>query len=187
MPELNSIGPVVTQRAEVHIKDETSRRSSGTSFPQHARPHATRARHERNVIRMAIKRMTLAAATALTTAALAVGTAAAAATTEVTLIRGINLDLAGVGASQACGFLIEIHTVGKQVFISHYDSDGTLRSSSVQDHWDGYLLNPANGKTISSKVSGLVRDVYDADGSIVETSAGSTVRTAPGAGLVSGF
>jgi hypothetical protein len=58
---------------------------------------------------------------------------------------------------------------------------------TLQQHYDGYLLNPANGKTISSRVSGPIRDVFHADGTITETTSGATIRTAPGAGLVSGF
>ena len=136
---------------------------------------------------MGTKRLGLAMAAGLVAASLAAGSVAAASRTETTRTRGINLDTIAFGATQACGFLIELHTVGTEVVISHYDGAGALRSQTIQSHWDGYLLNPANGKTISSKVSGPVRDVYHDDGSITETTSGSTVRTAPGFGLVSGF
>ena len=53
--------------------------------------------------------------------------------------------------------------------------------------YDGYLLNPANGRTVSSKVAGPERSVYNADGTIAVTSTGSTHRNAPGGGLLSGF
>ena len=132
------------------------------------------------------KRIGLAAATALMAASLTVGAAAAASATETTVTRGIVLDTVSF-ASQTCGFLIELHTVGMEVVISHYAGDGTLRSQTIVQQYNGYLLNPANGKTLSSRVSGPVRSVYFADGSIAETSSGSTTRTAPGAGLVSGF
>ena len=112
---------------------------------------------------------------------------AAAASVEVTVIHGIVLDTQAYGASRACGFPIELHTVGKEVSISQYNADGTLRSTTLVQQYDGYLLNPANGKQIMSKVAGPVRDVYAADGTITETVSGATVRTAPGAGIVSGF
>lgn len=132
------------------------------------------------------KRTGLAIATAVMAAGLAVGTAAAASRTETTVTRGIVLDIAAA-ASQTCGFPIELHTVGKEVSIRHYDAAGNLRSETLVQHYDGYLLNPANGKTLSTRVSGPVRDVYYDDGSIAESTSGSTTRTAPGSGLVSGF
>jgi hypothetical protein len=135
---------------------------------------------------MDTKRIGLATATALVVTCLAVGTAAAAAQTETTVTRGIVLDTVSF-ASQTCGFPIELHTVGMEVSIRHYDADGILRSETLVQHYDGYLLNPANGKTLSTRVSGPTRDIYADDGSIVESSSGSTTRTAPGSGIVSGF
>jgi hypothetical protein len=135
---------------------------------------------------MDTKRMGRATATALVAAWLTVGTAAAASTTETTVTRGIVLDIAAA-ASRTCGFPIELHTVGMEVAIRHYAADGTLRSETLVQHYDGYLLNPANGKTVSTRVSGPTRDVYYGDGSISESSSGSTTRTVPGSGLVSGF
>ena len=105
---------------------------------------------------MDTKRMGLAAATALVAASLAVGTVAAASRTETTVAHGIVLDIAAA-ASQTCGFPIELHTVGKEVAIRHYDADGALRSETLVQHYDGYLLNPANGKTVSTRVSGPTR------------------------------
>lgn len=135
---------------------------------------------------MDTKRIGLATATALIAASLTVGAAAAASATETTVTRGIVLDTVSF-ASYTCGFPIELHTVGMEVVIRHYDGNGTLRSQTIVQHFDGYLLNPANGKTLSTRVSGPVRNVYFDDGSIAETSSGSTTRTAPGSGLVSGF
>jgi hypothetical protein len=135
---------------------------------------------------MGIKRIGLVAATALVAASLAVGTVAAGSSTETTVTRDILLDIAAA-ASQTCGFPIELHTVGMEVSIRHYRADGTLRSSTLVQHFNGYLLNPANGKTVASRVSGPVHDTYYADGSIAESSSGATTRTAPGFGLVSGF
>ena len=135
---------------------------------------------------MDTKRIGLATAAALIAAALTAGGAAAAATTETTVTRGIVLETVSF-ASQTCGFLIELHTVGMEVVIRHYDGEGALRSETVVQHYDGFLLNPANGKTLSTRVSGPARWVYAEDGSIRETSSGSTTRTAPGSGLVSGF
>jgi len=114
------------------------------------------------------------------------GGAVSAAAVDVTVTRGIVLDTQA-SATRTCGFLIELHTVGQEVAINHYGADGRLLSATVVQHYDGYLLNPANGKTIDSRVSGPTRDVYAADGTITETSNGSTVRTAPGYGIVSGF
>ena len=135
---------------------------------------------------MNTKRIGLATATALVAASLAVGTAAAASKTETTVTHGIVLDIAAA-ASQTCGFPIELHTVGMEVAIRHYDADGGLRSETLMQHYNGYLLNPANGKTVATRVSGPTRDVYRDDGSIAESTSGSTTRTAPGSGLVSGF
>ena len=135
---------------------------------------------------MNARRMGLATAMALLAVGLTAGIAAADSRTDVTVTHGIALDIAAA-ASQACGFPIELHTVGKEVSIRHYDDSGTLSSETLVQHYDGYLLNPANGKRVSSRVSGPVRDVYYDDGSITETSSGSTVRTVPGSGLVSGF
>jgi len=119
-------------------------------------------------------------------AALGAGPVAAASTVDVTVTRGIVLDTQAA-ATRTCGFLIELHTVGKEVLIERYGPDGSLVAGTLVQQYDGYLLNPANGKTIASKVAGPTRDVYASDGSITETSNGATVRTAPGAGLVSGF
>jgi hypothetical protein len=135
---------------------------------------------------MGIKRIGWAMAAALMAAWLSAGMVAAGSATETTVTHGITLDIAAA-ASQTCGFPIELHTVGLEVSIRHYAADGTLRSSTLVQHYDGYLLNPANGKTVASRVSGPVRDIYYADGSIAETSSGATTRTAPGSGLVSGF
>lgn len=135
---------------------------------------------------MKIMRLALATASALVAVGLAVGGAAAGSMTEVAVTRGIVFD-SPAAASQTCGFPIELHTVGKIVEIRHYDAEGALRSETIQVHWDGYLLNPANGKTIATRVSGPERYVYLDDGSIWGTSAGATTRTAPGSGLVSGF
>lgn len=136
---------------------------------------------------MSIKRTALATASALLAVSVAVGGVAAGSTTEVTVTRGVVFDSAAVGASQDCGFPIELHTVGKIVSILHFDANGTLRSETIQAHWDGYLLNPENGKTVASRVSGPERYVYLDDGSILATWSGATTRTAPGRGLVSGF
>jgi hypothetical protein len=135
---------------------------------------------------MDMKRMGLAAAAALVAASLAGGSVVAGSSTETTVTHGIALDIAAA-ASQTCGFPIELHTVGKEVAIQHYAADGTLRSATLVQHYDGYLLNPANGKTVSTRVSGPTRDVYHADGSISESTSGSTTRTVPGSGLVSGI
>jgi hypothetical protein len=135
---------------------------------------------------MDTKRIGLATAAALIAASMTAGGAAAASTTEAAVTRGIVLDTISF-ASQTCGFLIELHSVGMEVVIRHYDGGGVLRSETIVQHYDGYLLNPANGKTLATRVSGPVRWVYFDDGSISEASAGSTTRTAPGAGLVSGF
>ncbi|HEY5997631.1 MAG TPA: hypothetical protein VIU29_11460, partial [Candidatus Deferrimicrobiaceae bacterium] len=94
---------------------------------------------------MDVKRLGLATATALVAASLSIGTAAAGATTETTVTHGITLDISLGSASQTCGFPIELHTVGMDVLILHYDADGTLASQTLQQHYDGYLLNPANG------------------------------------------
>ena len=115
------------------------------------------------------------------------GPVAAGNTTAVTVTRGIALDITAFGASRTCGFPIELHTVGMEVSIRHYGADGSLIAESLVQHYDGYLLNPANGKTLSSKVSGPERWVYAADGSYTDTTTGATTRTAPRAGLVSGF
>ena len=131
-------------------------------------------------------RITRAVAAAAMVVALA-ASPAGAATTETTVTRGIQLDFVSGAASAACGFTIELHTVGMDVSIRHYDADGTLKAELLQQHYDGYLLNPANGKTVMSKVSGPVRWVFYDDGSFTETSSGSTIRTVPGAGLISGF
>jgi hypothetical protein len=135
---------------------------------------------------MDTRRIWLATATAVMAVLLTAGTAAAGSRTETTVTHGILLDVAAA-ASRTCGFPIELHSVGKEVAIRHYDADGTLRSSTLVQHYDGYLLNPANGKTVSSRVSGPVRDIYNDDGSISESWSGSTARTAPGFGLVSGW
>jgi hypothetical protein len=68
---------------------------------------------------------------------------------------------------------IEPHTVGMEVAIRHYDAEGTLRSETSSSTTTA-ILNPANGKTVSTRVSGPTRDVYYDDGSIAESSSGST-------------
>jgi hypothetical protein len=137
---------------------------------------------------MGTRRIGLAAAAATVAACLVGGTAAATGTiVETTVTHEIKLDFVAFGPSLACGFPIQLHTVGREVTIRRYDADGTLVSQTVVQHYDGYLLNPANGKTLASRVSGPVHDSFDPDGTIIEWWSGSTARTAPGAGLVSGW
>ena len=129
-------------------------------------------------------RSALLAATLLV--ALGAPGASAATTVEVERTSGINLDTLAFGATAACGFTVELHSVGKEVVISRYD-DGRLVSQTRQIVYHGELLNPANGRTVPSKVAGPGRTVYYEDGTIVETTSGVTHRNVPGAGLVSGF
>jgi len=138
--------------------------------------------HPARLARTAVATVTLAGLLAV-----AATPVAAASTVEKTITHGIPLDITLGGASATCGFKIELHSVGMEVSVRRYDADGNLVSELRQIHYDGYALNPANGKTIMSKVSGPERWVYNADGTITYTGSGSTVRTAPGAGLVSGF
>ena len=121
--------------------------------------------------------------------ALAVAAPAASASTTVVVERaaGINLDTLAFGVSAACGVPIEPHTVGRDVIISRYADDGRLVAQTIQSVFHGYLLNPANGRTVPSKVAGPERIVFLDDGTIVDTTTGSTHRHVPGAGLVSGF
>lgn len=135
---------------------------------------------------MSVRRIGLSTATAMMALALAAGGAAADTRTETTVTHGILLDIQAA-ASRTCGFPIELHTVGKEVSIRHYDAAGDLTSTILVQQYNGYLLNPANGRTVSSRVSGPVFDAYHDDGSITESWSGSTVRTAPGLGLISGW
>ena len=117
---------------------------------------------------------------------LAVPVAAASTTVKVERASGINLDTLAFGVTAACGFTVELHTVGRETVISRYD-DGRLVTETRQAVYHGVLVNPANGRTVSTKVAGPERVVYAPDGTIEATSTGSTHRTVPGAGLVSGF
>ena len=132
-------------------------------------------------------RAAIAAATIAGVIAGASTTAVLAASTETTVTHDIHLDITLGAASRECGFTIELHSIGKEVSIHHYDADGTLVSEYRQLVYMGYALNPANGKTVSSKVAGVDMTFYNADGSIDLVSTGTTHRNAPGAGLVSGF
>lgn len=136
---------------------------------------------------MRSNRLFRAAATALLALAVAVPAASASTTVVVERAAGINFDAIAFGATAACGVPIELHTVGKSVVTSRYDSDGRLVAQTFHAVWNGYLLNPANGKTVTSKVAGPERIRYLEDGTIVDTLTGSTHRNVPGAGLVSGF
>ena len=132
------------------------------------------------------RRLLLAAATAILGLALAAPAALAATTVDVERSVDVHFDAVAFGASFECGFTIEIHTVGKGLMISRYQ-DGRLVSQTIQFVWTGYLLNPANGRTVDSKVAGPERIAYLADGTIIDAAMGSTHRNVPGAGLVSGF
>ena len=127
---------------------------------------------------------------AITITLLAVGlaapTAIAATTVEVDRTSGINLDTLAFGVTATCGFTVELHTVGREVVISRHQ-DGVLVSETRQSVYHGVLLNPANGRTVATKVAGPERTVYATDGTITATLTGSTHRNVPGAGLVSGF
>jgi hypothetical protein len=139
---------------------------------------------------MRSNRLLRAAATALLALAVAAPAASAAsASTTVVVERaaGINLDTLAFGVSAACGVPIELHTVGREVVISRYADDGRLVAQTIQIVYHGYLLNPANGRTVPSKVAGPERIVFLDDGTIVDTTTGSTHRNAPGSGLVGGF
>lgn len=119
---------------------------------------------------------------------LAAGTATAATEVKVTRSAHLTFDGRAFGVTLACGFEVELHTVGKAVDIERYDKDGKLVSYIGQSVWDGYLLNPANGKTVQSRVAGPVHVRYLDDGTIIETSTGAIyLRTVPGSGLVSAF
>src|SRR4051812_14458459 len=132
-------------------------------------------------------RATILTAAVLGLLATTAAPAAAAATVETSVTRGITLDFVLGGASQACGFTVELHSVGKEVSIRRYDTNGALRTETIAMHYDGVVLNPANGKTIPSSVSGTDTYRYNADGTITYSTTGATVRTAPGHGIVSGF
>ena len=132
------------------------------------------------------RRLSLAAATAILGLAIAAPATMAATTVEVERSVDVHFDAVAFGASVECGFTIEIHTVGKGVMVSRYE-DGRLVSQTIQFVWTGYLLNPANGRTVASRVAGPERITYLADGTIIDAAMGSTHRNVPGAGLVSGF
>jgi len=134
----------------------------------------------------ASRRLLLAASTAILGLALAAPGALATTTVEVERSVDVHFDAIAFGASVECGFTIEVHTVGKGVTISRYE-DGRLVSQTIQFVWTGFLLNPANGRTVVSKVAGPERITYLADGTVIDMAMGSTHRNVPGAGLVSGF
>jgi hypothetical protein len=136
---------------------------------------------------MLANRLLRAAATAILAVSLAVPAVAAATTVEIERAADNNFDAIAFGVTAACGVPIELHTVGKSHVISRYDSDRRLVAQTIQAVWNGYLLNPANGKTVTSKVAGPERIRFLEDGTIVDTLTGSTHRNVPGAGLVSGF
>ena len=135
---------------------------------------------------MPANRLARALALGLLAAALVAPAAHASTTVEVERASGINLDVLAFGVTAACGFPVELHSVGKEVTTSHY-KDGVLVSESRHLVYDGYLLNPANGRTVSSKVAGTDRTIYLADGSLDLRTTGTTHRNVAGAGLVSGF
>lgn len=132
-------------------------------------------------------RLLRAVSLSILAAALLVPAAAARTTVEVERTMDINLDVLAFGVTATCGFTVELHTVGKEVVVSRYDDSGALVSSTRQIVYSGYLLNPENGRTVSSMVAGPERTVYAEDGTIVSTITGTTHRNAPGGGLVSGF
>ena len=131
-------------------------------------------------------RLLLVASTAILGLALATPATLAATTVDLERSVDVHFDAVAFGASVDCGFTVEIHTVGKGVVISRIE-DGRLVSQTIQFVWSGYLLNPANGRTVDSKVAGPERITYLADGTVIDTAMGSTHRNVPGAGLVSGF
>jgi hypothetical protein len=136
---------------------------------------------------MTSKRLLHAAATAALALVLTAPISNAATTVTVEKEGGINFDAIAFGVTAACGVPIELHTVGKSIVTSRYDSTGRLVAQTFHTVWSGYLLNPANGRTVTSKVAGPERIRYLEDGTIVDTLTGSTHRNVPGAGLVSGF
>lgn len=135
-----------------------------------------------------MRRLSTSLAAALLTTMLVAGATAAASRVEVTRAGDLSFDGLAFGVTSACGFEVELHTVGKAVDIERYDADGNLVAYIGQSVWHGYLLNPANGKTVSSKLAGPVHVRYLADGTIIEMSTGAIYhRNVPGAGLVSAF
>lgn len=136
---------------------------------------------------MPSNRLVRAAAVAALALTLTAPATNAATSVEIERASGINFDAIAFGVTAACGIPIELHTVGRSVVISRYDSDGRLVAQTIQAVWDGYLLNPANGNTVASKVAGPERILYLEDGTVVDTLTGSTHRNVPGAGLVSAF
>lgn len=134
----------------------------------------------------AIRRLLRSASAAVLALTLAAPAAIASTTVEFERIREVHFDFVAPAPTATCGFPVELHTSGTQSLTSRYD-DGRL----VQQHFrwvlSGYFLNPANGKMVTSKVAAPERIEYAADGSIVDVVTGATVRTIPGAGLVSGF
>lgn len=116
------------------------------------------------------------------------GAAAANSRVEVTRTGDLSFDGLAFGVTMACGFTVELHSTGKAVDIERYDTDGNLVAYIGQSVWHGYLLNPANGKTVRSKLAGPVHVRYLEDGTIIESSTGAIYhRNVPGAGLVSAF
>ena len=69
----------------------------------------------------------------LLAAALAVPAAQAASTTvEIERASGINLDVLAFGVTAACGFPVELHSVGKEVITRRYEA--TASSSRESSH-----------------------------------------------------
>ena len=134
----------------------------------------------------AYRRLLLAAATAVLGLALGAPATLAATTVEVERSVDVHFDAVAFNATVECGFTVEVHTIGKGVMVSR-SVDGRLVSQTIQFVWTGYLLNPANGRTLDSRVAGSERITYLADGSVIDTAMGATHRNVPGAGLVSGF
>lgn len=118
--------------------------------------------------------------------ALAAPSAMASTTVETERTKEVHFDFVASAATAACGFPIELHTSGLQIIHSRYD-DGRLVAFSLQWVLSGYLINPANGKTVASKVAGPDHVRYLEDGTVIEFVTGTTHRNVPGAGLVSGF
>ena len=98
-----------------------------------------------------------------------------------------EIDVDFTAPTPFCSFPTVVHSQGTLKVKTYTDDAGNVLREviNVQDSFTITYTNPANGKSISTKLGGPVRNEYHPDGSLTQTISGrERLYTAPGEGVV---
>jgi len=128
----------------------------------------------------------LVTAAAATVAPVATASAVPPSTTYVDFTQNVRTLPAG---DPYCAFPIERVLDGRLWTRTYTDAAGTVtREQSWVSHFTYALRNPANGKSLTSRLGGTVTTWFEADGSTRTVVSGNDLNfTQPGSGRLTGY